>query len=237
MGDAKYFNFPIRLLEEIFRRKEDVLGEVLYYALYSHSLKLEEDSYSNSEFDKFKTAAKFFNVKLGGSDQGIKDKLKQGKSLYDSIPTNSPKVGLNISIFWDYYNNEKSDFDIACLAAFLAIKSILGMKPYCKTTNAYLWARMSGKAKAIKDKNELPPEFLKYANEYQTVKIKNVLRESWGLVTYSRYTRGFFVSFTLNLKALITEAEKRRKSTKEKQYRQFEKDTVKQVLQSLNDTS
>ena len=231
MSDTKYFNFPIQILNGIFEDKEKVLTDILYCALYAHSLKLKEETYNNSEYNKFCAAWKWFNV--SGVD---KQKFKRGKELYNSIPAKYPKVGLNISIFWDYFKNDKSDFDVACLVAFLAIKSILGTKPYCKTNNAFLWARMSGNSKAMIEYSELSGRVRHYANEYQTVKIKKALRESWGLVTYSHYTRGFFVSFTLDLKALITEAEIRRKSTKENQYRQFEKDTIKQVLQSLNNT-
>lgn len=230
MSDTKYFNFPVQILKGIFEDKQKVLQSLLFYALYSHSLKLEEDNYyNNSEFNKFLASAKWFNVTGLGQAH-----FTTAKKLYNSIPANSPKTGLNISIFWDYFKNDKTDFDIACLTAFLAIKSILGTKPYCKTDNAYLWARMSGNSTAMKEYSELSGMVRRYANEYQTVKIKNALREGWGLVTYSRYTRGFFVSFTLDLKALITQAETRRKSTKETQYKQYEKDTLKAVLQSLN---
>lgn len=238
MTETKYFNFPVNLLKELFVAKDKVLSDILYFALYSHSLKMDtEDLYSNSELSKFKSAAKWYGVVLGGSDQDNKNKLKRGKALFDSLPADSPKVGLNISIFWDYYKNDKDEFDIACLAAFLSLKSILGTKPYCKTDNAYLWARMSGNAKAMKDVSELSDGVKKYANNYQTVKIKTALREGWGLVTYSRYTRGFFVSFTLDLPALIIEAETRRQSMKEKQYRQHEKEIVSQVLKQLNNSS
>jgi len=227
MSEAKYFNFPVKLLEGIFYLQKGFFDEVLSYALYSHSLKLE---LGESDFDNFKAAEKYFNIKLGNDRQSY----KQGKELFDSIPADSPKVGLNTSIFWDFYKNHKTDFDIACLAAFLAIKSIIGTKPYCKMNNAYLWARMSGNSKAMKEVSELSDDVKRYANEYQTVKIKNALREDWNLVTYSRYTRGFYVSFTLKLPELIMEAEKRRKSTKEKQYRQHESEIVKQVLQELS---
>jgi len=238
MTEPKYFNFPVTLLKELFEDKDKVLNDILYFALYSHSLKMDaEELYNNSELIKFKSAAKFYNVDLNGSDQTSKNKLKQGKALFDSLPADSPKVGLNISIFWDYYKNDKDEFDIACLSAFLALKSILGTKPYCKTDNAYLWARMSGNSKAMKDVSELSDGVKKYANNYQTVKIKTALREGWKLVTYSRYTRGFYVSFTLDLPALIMEAEKRRKSTKEMQYKQQEKEIVSQVLKQLNNSS
>jgi len=215
MSEAQYFNFPVKLLEGIFKDKQTVLSDAIYYSLYSHSLKLE---LGESDYEKFVAAWKWFNVT--GVD---KEKFKRGKELFNSIPTDSPKVGLNISIFWDFYKSHKSDFEIACLAAFLAIKSILGSKPYCKMTNAYLWARMNGNSKSNKDSSELlSPEVLKYANEYQTGKIKKALRDNWGLTTYARYTRGFYVSFTLTLDQLVFEAEKRRKKIKDKHFMELE---------------
>jgi hypothetical protein len=65
-------------------------------------------------------------------------------------------------------------------------------------------------------------------------KIKFELSQSWGLTTYSRYTRGFYVSFTLSLEELVFEAEKRRKSLKEKQARQRECNAVQAALNRLN---
>jgi hypothetical protein len=217
MSETQYFNFPVKLLEGIFEDKQTVLSDALYYSLYSYSLKLE---LGESDFDNFKSSAKFFNVNLGNA----KGSFKRGKELFDSIPTDSPKTGLNLSIYWDFCKNHKSDFDIACLTAFLAIKSIIGTKPYCKMNNAYLWSRMSGKSKTVNDWKELPEHIYKYCNEYQTSKkIIPALCEGWGLVYYSRFTRGFYVSFILKLEQLVFEAEKRRKTVKDKQRKVLEK--------------
>ena len=232
MSEPKYFNFPIQLIDGIFKDKDKALSDLLYYALYSHSLKLEiEDFPKNSAYDKFVKAWNWYNVT--GVDR---NKFSRGKQLYDSIPAKSPKVGLNITIFWDFYKNQKDEFQIACLAAFLAIKSVLGDKPYTKMTNFYLWSRMNGMSESVDSIEVLSPIIRKYANEYQTGKIKDELRLSWGLVYYARYTRGFYVSFDKDLKTLITEAEKRRKSTKLKQLRKQEQELVKEVLKSINET-
>lgn len=230
MSEKKYLNVPIQLLNGLFSNKDEAMTNILYCGLYAHSLKLD---LGETDFDDFLSSVKFYNVSMGGTQTDKKRKFKAGETLYNSYES-SPKVGLNMDIFWDFYKNDKSDFEIACLAAFLAIKSILGTKPYCKITNAYLWARMNGISKAIEDVSMLSESIQKYANEYQTVKIKNELRENWGLVTYSRFTRGFYVSFTLDLEALIFEAEKKRKSTKEKQYKQNEKETLLKVMARLN---
>lgn len=43
---------------------------------------------------------------------------------------------------------------------------------------------------------------------------KDELVDKWGLKTYSRYTRGFYFSFKMELDALVFEAEKSRKKAK-----------------------
>jgi len=223
-----YFNFPIQLLEGFMLDSKKVLNSVSSYAIYAHALTLG----NGSELLNIKDSASFFNIEL----ISVKTTLDNGKVLYNSIPEGSPKVGLNLSIFWDFYKNDKTEFDKICLLAFLGIKSILGSKIYCKATNLFLWSRMDGKAKAIDGIWDLSNEVSKYANEYQTKKIKTALINSWGLVHYSRHTRGFYVSFTLDLKKLITEAEKRRKSTLEKHRKEHEKQLLKEVLEHLKTT-
>lgn len=224
-SEEKYFNFPIQLLEGFLLDSKKVLDDILNYSVYKESLKLEY----GTELQMIKYSEKFFNLKLGN----YQNTLDSGKLLYNSMPTISPKAGLSVTIFFEFYKNDKSDFDKACLLAFLGLKSIIGKKSYCKTINLYLWARMDGKTKAIDNVLQLSNEVRKYANEYQTKKIKTALRNNWGLVHYARYTWGFYVSFILDLKKLITEAEKRRKSTIEKQYKELEKKLLNEVLEEI----
>jgi hypothetical protein len=228
MSDEKYFNFPIQLLEGFMKNSEKVIMNIKDYAVYENSLKLEH----GTDLQQIKDSANFYNMKLGN----VNDTYKNGLKLYRNIPIKSPKVGMNLSIWWDFYKNEKTEFDKICLLAFLSIKSLIGAKPYYKATNLYLWARMDGKINAIVEVSELSVEVRKFANEYQTTKIKTALRNSWGLVHYARYTRGFYVSFKFTLKQLILEAEKCRISTKEKQYKEQEKEALKEVLEQLKTT-
>jgi hypothetical protein len=223
--DVRYFNFPIELLSDFLNDSSKVLNNICDYALYSHTLNLEY----GDELECMKASQSFFKVTLSN----IEKSLNNGKQLFDSIRPNSPKVGINFTIFWDYYKNDKSEFDKACLLAFLAIKSILNKKSYCKIDNRFLLARMDGKAKSC-DFEALSPSIRKFATEYQTKKIKYQLTDSWNLKTYSRYTRGFYVSFKLNLNDLIYEAEKRRKSVKEKQSKLLQNEGVKNALMRLN---
>lgn len=224
MADEKYFNIPVQLMDGFLINHKMALDRILDYALYEHSLKLE----LGDELECFKSSARHFNISLGNP---LKD-YNNGHDLYHSTDKNSPKVGVNLKIFWDYYKNHKPEFDKACLLAYLALKSILQKKSYCKIDNRFLLARMDGKARSC-EFTELSKEVFKYANEYQTKKIKKALGDTWGLITYSRYTRGFYVSFSMKLEDLIFEAEIRRESIKEKQRKAVLNDALEKALERI----
>jgi len=205
--DAKFFNIPVKLLEGMILDKSKVLNNIFNYAVCAHASKLE----FGNKLNKFKDSLKFFGVTAGNNARS----MESGELLLDSIPDDGAKVGLSLSLFWDFYKNEKTEFEIVQLLAFLAIKSIVKYKPYASITNAFMLARMDGKGCSVKDYTELSKEIFKYANEYQTKKIKRALSESWGLVTYSYRLHGFYVSFTLSLDELVLIAEKNRKKNKD----------------------
>ena len=225
MSDEKYFNIPVQLLMDFMVDSSKCLNKVFDYAVYKHSLKLE-----GTQAERFKASCKWYGVTVGNHTKSIED----GKDLLENTPDNSPKVGLSLSLFWDFYKNEKSDFEKVCLLGYLAIKSIVQTKPYWKLDNKFWLSRMDGNVKAVTALSRLSEDILKHSTEYQLVKIKKELRENWGLVTYSRYTRGFYVSYTLTLEQLVFEAEKQRKSVKEKQYKEREKEAVREAIKRLS---
>ena len=230
--NEKYFNVPVQLLEGFFVDSRKSLNNVLDYAIYEHSKKLDlkkPDIYELSPTDRIIAAAKDYNVTLSSNQTT----LKNGKILFDSIPLNSPKVGVKHDHYWSFYKEDKEQFEKACFLAYLALRSIVQNKPYCKIDNNYLLSRMDGKTHAIKEAAELSPEIRHFANDYQAVKIKKALQRSWGLVYYSRYTRGFYFSFTLTLEQLVFEAEKKRLSTWEKQNKHETDEARKKALFQL----
>jgi hypothetical protein len=224
--DVKYFNFPIVLLDGFLDVGADkkILDSIVYYSLYAHAERLVD----GTESKRFKAAMNFFNITLGNESAS----LRNGKELFLSLDDGLPKVGLNLSIFWDFYKNEKTEYDKVCFLAFLAIKSIVQNKPFIKTQNAYWLSRMAGKAKS-EGIDSLPDLLKKYSNEYQTKKLKKELRNNWGLVTYSHRIRGFYVSFKLNIEQLVYEAEKRKKAVKDKKHNEAEAEARRKALQRL----
>ena len=218
----KYFNFPIVLLEGFLIDDKKCLNDIFDYAIYAYCQKYETDD--------VKRAGRFFGVTIGNAN----GTYENGNELFDSLPEGLPKVGINIDIFFDYYKNEKTEFQKVTLLAFLAIKSILQNKAYCKVTNNYLCARMDGKSHAVKNITDLSPELSKYNNEYQMKKIKNELILDWNLLHYTYYTRGFYVSFKMPLEDLIFQIEENKMSYKLKEQKEKEKAARFKAMERLN---
>lgn len=222
--DVKYFNFPIQLLDGFLINTTKCLNDISNYAVYDRSIELE-----GTQEAKFKSAGSFLGINFGN----IKQAMRNGQELHNSIDFKSPKVGITVSTWWEFYKNEKTEFEKICLIAFLALKSIAQKKAYCKVVNNYWFARMAGKTHSC-EFEQLSDSIKKYTNDYQARKIKRELIESWGLVTYSRNIRGFYVSFSMNLEDLVLQAEIRRKSTKQKQYKEREQLAIKNALMKIN---
>jgi hypothetical protein len=221
----KYFNFPIQLLENYMTDSEQALKNILHYAVFACAEKLE----LGTELEKFESSAKYLNVIF----KSTKIPLLNGRMLHDSLSPNSPKVGLSTSVFWSYLKEDKTDFEKACLLAFLAIKSIIGNKEYCKTNNALILARMCGRVKSVIDDSEISEEIYFFSNRYQLTKIINELKCNWGLVYYSRHIRGSYVSLKIDFESLVRIAENARETTKLKQAKALENDIVKKVKDSM----
>lgn len=227
--EKKYFNVPIQLISGFMEDSRTCLDNIFDYAICYHA---EKSLIIGDLSDKIKSSCKYFGVTTGS----LQRTASNGMALINSIPANSPKFGISVEMYFEFYKNDKQPFEKACLLAFLAIKSINNTKPYSKITNGFLWARMDGKTYSITSVIELSSAIQFYANEYQTGKIKKQLRDSWGLVYYGRYTRGCYYSFTLKLEDLVFHAEKRRKSNKDKIYKLKELEAVQQALIKLNNS-
>lgn len=218
-----YFNFPIQILEGFMCNSINVLNNIMDYAVYAHGHRNLE---YGDEIQIFKASAKHFGITFNN----LKKSYNNGEVLYNSLGDGNPMVGIEKDMCFDYYKNYKTDFQKRCLLGYLGIRSILMDKAYCKTTNDFWFSRMDGKASKT-NKDNLSKEIQEFYNEYQAKKIKNELSVHWNLKTYSRYTRGFYVSLKLSLEDLVFHAEKKRKSYQEKK---LKKETEMARLKALN---
>jgi hypothetical protein len=191
MSETIYFNFPISILEGAFDDIKKVCDNIMDYAIYKHSLKLQ-----GSDKKKMKDAASFFNLTLGN----VEKSLTNGENLYSTRPTQI-MASVNTDIVFDYYKEFKTEFEIACFCAYCSIKSIVGKQTYCKTNKDFIIYRMFGLSDNDKERKS------KYSNRYHIDKILFELQENWGLNLYSHHIRGFYLSFTKELSELAVSAE------------------------------
>lgn len=217
----KYLTFPINILgfepENICARMTDVMN----YCLYDRSL-----SFEGSREEKIIQSAELLGIKFNNKEKAFKN----GELIYNSIPVNAPKSSISIEMAFDFYKNEKTEFEIACFLAFAAIKSILQRQPYSRITNDYLLGRMAGNSKAGEPLNDF---VFKYSNRYQLDKIKSELQRNWGLKMYCGKMRGFYVSFNVSIEQLIFYVETRKKKHKDSLLKQQISEAKEKVLHNI----
>lgn len=221
MSEQRFFNFPIMMMQGVlegWKEKDEFLRDILYFHIANHAQKLEDlNEYEETEVQRFKRSAKFWGVKMSGN---IERSYERGAELLEEFETAKVFVGINSEIFWNFYNNEKTQFEWECLAAFLALKSILGNKTFCKSNNALLYARMSGN-ETVKDLHSL--SFSRFHRD----KIILKLELEWNVKYYSRYTKGFYFGIDTTLEDLIFFAEDRRESFKAKELKKSKSEILK----------
>lgn len=208
MPRDKYFNFPVILIRDMVQNHKRNVRDIIDYCLFKQGLKSRNmiSVYQYYGLEWHKSQAQHF---------------ENGEVVHESIraevyPHSYPMTGIKVTTFLEY-QQDKTEFEIITLLAFLAIKSIIGGKTYYpKLTMDYLYSRMDGQISIVPD-NQLSEMIRSYKTEHYYKKIINELQESWNLKYYSYYMRGAYVSFKLDLETLITIREKKRKAYKDKE--------------------
>ncbi|MFA6199661.1 MAG: hypothetical protein WC679_04560 [Bacteroidales bacterium] len=256
MKKNKYFNCPMAIFENYFENPSKCLDNAYDYALWNYAKDIqcetiEEESTVEflSRFDlnkrsinnsnnkdhicdliKFYKAEDYFEVKTGNFEKTISN----GKKLVEKYNrTKEPFTNISTHIWFDYYKNEKTEWENIMLLAFLGIRSIIGNKSYCKITNLYLFSRMAGFRKSVKSKDELPEILQKYYSEYFKRKIREELEINWHMVTSSG--KGYYASFDLGLRELIVRVQKNSIKYKSKLLSKEKKQIKAEVLKDLEE--
>lgn len=120
------------------------------------------------------------------------DAIQRGQELLKKYEGIVP-FGIERTKLYDFRNNYKSDEEIILLLAYLAIKSIVGAKPFAHITMARLLSRMSG---FNNETEQIHPKIAHYAKKRDRKRLKDLL-EVYYKVSFNNETRGFFASVTL----------------------------------------
>ncbi len=221
--EIRYFNFPIQLLQGFMTEKNKVLNNIRDYAVCAEYIKRENEGRGQD----IEEIEKYFGISTNN--------FRNGLDLFNEFSeTNPPLSGISVFVWNDYYQHDKSHFEIACLLCFSAIKSIIGPDQCWKVTDLNCLSRMDGKPHIVSYPDELSPEIIKYNTRYRMIKIRESLKKSWGLEYYSHHTRGVYVSFKLSLDDLAEKAEKDRESYKKKERINASREARRKVLDKIN---
>ena len=91
--------------------------------------------------------------------------LEGSTKIFNETPTNQPRTGMEVRVFWEFYQEKKTDEEKAILLAFLAVKSILGVNLWYKLgKQEIIFHRMAGQADC---KGEIPDTIKPFTTRYK----------------------------------------------------------------------
>ena len=215
--DKKYLNFPVSMLKELHTDRNSFFSNVFDVGIYLYSKTL-----TGSDEKRYRDALGFLGITQSKSKNG----LSTAKRILFNMPDKYPTTGIEKGMLFDYYKNEKSDFDIICLAAFLGIRSIIGKKPYDKTNKYLIHARMFGYTTAKELPVKLTPLQEKYKLRYQMDKVLTELQINWHLKVLWNHNRGFYLSFDLSFDEMALLIEKDKQSIKIQQLNELKRKAI-----------
>jgi len=214
------YNFPISMLRDFMKYTDNTLDNILDFCIWQ----------TYKQCKDIDTTKETLGISIGSN---VDDVLRNGKGLYNRHADNGyPWTGISHDLFWSYMRKGRSGFDKACLLAFLAIKSLIGQKPYYKLTNqSILFKRMAGYKES--DNIKLPKEIAYFTTRYRFDKIKLELKENWNIVIYASYMRGMYLSTSLTLDELALQAEKNKLRTRRMMQTRATAEARKKALAAL----
>lgn len=176
----------------------------------------------DSNVKLFELAAEYWRVHEALRFMGLSaDKeyiLCEGKRLLHAYQPGDPMPMLKASTLLEFNQQDKTEYDVAELCMYAAIRSSIGKKDYIRTNRLHLVARMFGYAGKNQVPESKPALYRKYLNRYHFDKVLAALRDNWGIVQYAHHTRGMYLAAgKMSLENLALKAESSKQAYKAKQ--------------------
>ncbi|NCB84745.1 MAG: hypothetical protein EOM44_09700 [Bacteroidia bacterium] len=223
----RYFQFPLFLLRSLFVDKAKCFNDILSYGVFVFA--------KNNELDENEISEYF------GIEGNYSRAYEKGKAIAEQIPVKEPIPMIDKDKLFEYQNNEKSEFELLKFAVTIGMKSILGTKPYCKTTKEMIFCRAFGFKNMHELEESTPKLFVKYFNRWQTDKILNEIEiENWNLFRYSsKNMRGIYIAKKrkISLEKLIEMVEEKNKKRKIEELKNEKIRLRELALERLNTTT
>jgi hypothetical protein len=252
-----------------YRKQDDLtndLRRMIQRHIDSENIQIDDDynGFSGSEFNpeteigqitelfdadnNFREKAiEFYQIRQAFSFLGIIGNfdtcLKRGKEIERTTPKGEPYPSINIKRIFEFLEQEKTEFDLMQFACYIAIRSILGKKPYCRTNKEMILCRAFG-YNSVKHlpatMNPVIKElFDKYKKRHHIERILQSLKLSWNILIYGRNVHGLYIGLknlkkNITLANMISYAETKKKKNQIAELKKQENEAREKALQQLN---
>ena len=203
MSKRIYYNVPCTLFRDYLKdamHRKRIFDDVLVYAIYAEFMRLQDEETDKAK--RFDKACK----NMGCMAYKMNDVLSQGAKLYAS-GKGEAYCSIEADKFWQQVNEQQTDEERALFLAWVALKSIIGNKPYIKTNNALWLSRMDGNSKkkerGFKHKHTYTEAVERYNSLYKCRRLRALLFEYYHVSFFSDGVRGFYFSLTLDMERLL----------------------------------
>ena len=203
MSKRIYYNVPCTLFRNYLKNdfcREQVLFDVLTYAVYSEYLRLQDEVFDEAE--GFDMACK----NMGCKNRSMEQVLTDGKSLFES-GKGEAFVSLDSDKYWKQVNEDMTHEERAMFLAWMALKSIQGNKPFAKTCNAMWLSRMDGYSRmrkpSFRAKNTFSEPVEKYNSKYKCSRLRALLFKYYQVSSDADGVRGFYFSTSMDMNRFV----------------------------------
>lgn len=219
--ESVFFNFPVSILGELLDYTSEAFEKMLAWATYDYIKQHEEIGETGYKALNGETGWKVIIHAVKALQYTNNGNMVQWYKFCGEIykKYKGARTGLSQKQYWELREGFTSmlDEDKVVLLAFLAAKSILGNKVYCKTNDLMLFARMNGLDKAFANNQELisksHPVIAGFNTRRKKETIRRILADKFHIRCYSNHDRGYFISSKLSLNKLAEVVETNRRCT------------------------
>ena len=218
--ETTYLNFPVAEIPFIVADRKTAMDQIMSYALVAMAKKRGITQ---------KEAGKVLGIKIGNAES---NKWEARECSRDSKSFTS----IQTSMAFEFRDKSKTDFDVTCLCANLAVRSIVGKHSYFLVRKNLIFTRMSGKDKLVP-----PSSYKPYVKKLDGEggrrrwdKVRTELETVYGLSVYApRGTRGMYMSYVLSPEELAFSVESMIARKKKRQARNNSAELQKKARQQL----
>ncbi|MFZ4583113.1 MAG: hypothetical protein ACOYM7_10730 [Paludibacter sp.] len=225
---------------------ESEIEEIL--TIFGYNPMTDEINESESDTEFLNLAIEFYRIRQAFKSLSISGNmphhLREGKRIEKTIPEGEAYPSINIDKLFEFQYEDKTELELIQFLFYIAIRSIVGIKPYSTTNKKMILFRAFGykneKAMPVKMNPAIKELFVKYSKRYHTDKVLELLELKWNVLIYAdRYSGLHGMKVAVNskktsLEAMAESTERKKMKNQREALKQKKIEAKNKALQQLN---